>query len=404
MFGSHLTARNYTAIIIAAGAFFICATMGIRQSFGLFLLPYTSELGIGRDTFSFAIALQNIIWGLASPLFGALADRRGPVPAVALGGLLYTTGLLIMASADSGFALGLAQMFVGGGMAGAGFSVVLGTVGKVTRPEKRSFALAIVTAAGSFGQFAIVPLAQLGIDLFDMRGGILLLTVFAALIIAAAPLLRLPPDAVRARAGDANSEVLKIALTSKSYVLLFCGFFVCGFQVVFVSTHLPAYVSDAGLPGSAAATALALIGLFNIFGTLVCGWVGDRMPKKDALAIFYLLRSLVIVLFLLLPLTPATVAVFGAAIGFLWLGTVPLTSGLVAVFYGPRHLSMLYGVIFVSHQLGSFLGAWLGGVLFELSGSYDIVWYIAIALGVAAAVLHYPIQEKADARYAARYA
>ena len=395
--------RDRAAIIIAAGAFFICITMGVRQSFGLFMLPYTGDLGIGRDSFALAIALQNIIWGFASPMFGALADRRGPVVAAALGGLLYTLGMLIMASAGSGWALGLAQMFVGGGMAGAGFSVVLGAVGKVATPEKRSISLAIVTAAGSFGQFALVPLAQLGIDGLGFRGGAVMLAAVAALLMLAAPLLRLPKDAPTSRRGDSNREVLKIAFASRSYVLLFLGFFVCGFQVVFVSTHLPAYVDDAGLPASAAATALALIGLFNIIGTLACGWAGDRMPKKDALAIFYVLRSLVIVGFLLAPITPFSVALFGAGIGFLWLGTVPLTSGLVAVFFGARHMSMLYGFVFLSHQAGSFLGAWLGGVLYEATGSYDVVWYISIALGLVAAALHYPIKERSDDRYAAQY-
>ena len=398
-----LSARERAAIVLAAGAFFICTTMGIRQSFGLFLLPYTTELGIGRDTFAFAIAMQNIVWGFASPLFGALADRRGPVIAATLGGALYTIGMLVMAAAGDGISLTLAQMLVGGGMAGAGFSVILGAVGKVATPEKRSFSLAIVTAAGSFGQFALVPLAQAGITAFDMRGGALLLAAVAFLMLVASPLLRLPADAPRARQGESSREVLKTALASRSYVLLFLGFFVCGFQVVFVSTHLPAYVADAGLPASAAATALALIGLFNILGTLACGWAGDRMPKKDALAIFYLLRSLVIVLFIIMPLTPFSVALFGAAIGFLWLGTVPLTSGLVAVFFGPRHMSMLYGVVFLSHQAGSFLGAWLGGVLYEAFDSYDIMWYLSILLGIVAALLHYPIHEKADARYGAQF-
>lgn len=400
---SSLSPRDRTAIIIAAGAFFICVTMGVRQSFGLFLVPFTNELEIGRDTFALAIALQNIAWGFASPMFGALADKRGPVVAAMLGGLLYTVGMLTMASAGSGVMLGIAQLLVGGGMAGAGFSVVLGAVGKVATPEKRSFSLAVVTAAGSFGQFALVPLAQIGIEAFEFRGSAIMLAAIAALLMFAAPLLRLPADAPRARASESATAVLNTALKSRSYVLLLLGFFVCGFQVVFVATHLPAYVADAGLPKSAASTALALIGLFNILGTLVCGWAGDRMKKKDALAIFYLLRSLVIVCFIFAPLTPFTVALFGAAIGFLWLGTVPLTSGLIAVFFGARHMSMLYGVVFVSHQFGSSLGAWLGGLLYEATGSYDVVWWLCIALGVAAAALHYPIHERADARYAAQY-
>lgn len=398
-----LSTKDKSVIILVTGAFFICVTMGIRQGFGLFLTPYTTELNIGRDTFAFAIAVQNILWGIASPLFGALADRRGPVVAAAIGGVLYTLGLLVMAAAGGSVTLTLGQILIGGGLAGAGFSVILGTVGKVVSPEKRSFSLAIVSAAGSFGQFALVPVVQWGIDEFGMRGGSILLAAIAALMIIAAPLLKLPADAPRARVGDSNNAVLKVAFTSRSYVLLFLGFFVCGFQLVFISTHLPAYLEDNGRPITDAVTALSYVGLFNIAGTLACGWVGDRMPKKDALSIFYLLRSLVIVIFLMMPLSSFSVALFGAAIGFLWLGTVPLTSSLIGVFFGPRHMAMLYGLVFFSHQAGSFLGAWLGGLLFEFTGSYDVVWYLCIALGIVAAALHFPIRERLDERYAAQF-
>ena len=394
-----LTGRERTTVILVVGAFFICATMGVRQSFGLFMSPYATELGIGRDSFSLAIALQNIVWGLASPLFGALADRRGPVMATLLGGVFYTIGLLLMAAAGSGGGLMLAQIMVGMGMAGAGFSVILGTVGKVVSPQRRSFALGLVSAAGSFGQFAIVPLAQLGIGWFDARGGVVLLAVIAFLMILCAPLLKLPPHAPRANKSDSGGAVLRAAFSTRSYVLLFFGFFVCGFQVVFIATHLPSYIKDAGLPVATAVAALSLIGLFNIFGTLFCGWVGDKMPKKDALSIFYLLRSLVILLFVLLPISSTSVVVFGAFIGFLWLGTVPLTSGLVAVFFGTKHMSMLYGGIFFSHQIGSFLGAWLGGLLYEWTGDYNVVWFLSIFLGVVAAALHYPITEAPDIRF-----
>ncbi|MDM5147254.1 MFS transporter [Candidatus Persebacteraceae bacterium Df01] len=399
-----LTGKDRVAVIIAVGAFFICVTMGVRQSFGLYLPIYTETLGIGRDTFSLAIGLQNIMWGIASPFFGALADRRGPTIAVTLGGVLFTLGMLLMAMAGGGGTLTLAQIFVGLGVAGAGFSVVLGTVGKIVPPKRRAFSLAIVTAAGSFGQFVIVPLAQMVIAALGARSSLLILGGVSFLIILCAPLFKLPTTVPRTQTSISSWTVLAYALRSHSYVLLLTGFFVCGFQVVFVATHLPAYAADAGLSPASAVTALAFIGLFNIIGTLTCGWLGDRIAKKDVLAIFYLLRAAVIAGFLIVPLTPFSLMVFGAAIGFLWLGTVPLTSGLVAVMFGARHLSMLYGFVFFSHQVGSFCGAWLGGLFYDWLGGYDVVWYLSIALGVLAAILHYPIRERADAAFFSQFA
>lgn len=390
-------------MILVVGAFFICTTMGVRQSFGLFLTPYTTDLNIGRDLFSLAIAAQNLLWGLMSPMFGALADRRGPVSAAAAGGLLYTGGVLLMAVAGGGGMLFAGQILIGMGLAGAGFSVILGTVGKVVSPRRRSMALGVVSAAGSFGQFALVPVAQWGMDSFGFRGGMMFLALFTFLMVAAAPLLKLPQSAPKAQTSESISAVLRAAFASRSYVLLCCGFFVCGFQVVFIATHMPAYVEDAGLPVSVTVTALALIGLFNMFGTVFFGWTGDVMPKKTTLTIFYLLRSLVIAIFLITPLTATSVIVFGAAIGFLWLGTVPLTSGLVAVICGTRHMSMLYGCVFVAHQLGSFFGALAGGVVYEAFGNYDLVWYAAIVLGIVAGLLHYPIKERADANFVRQF-
>ena len=399
-----LGSKDRVAIIIATGAFFICVTMGVRQSFGLYLPAYTESLGIGREVFAFAVGMQNLLWGIASPIFGSLSDRRGPVPAAMLGGILFTLGLLLMAYAPSGSMLIMAQLLAGAGVAGAGFSVILGAVGKMVSPQRRSLALGFVTAAGSFGQFAIVPIAQAAISVWDARMSVLLMAGLALLLVICAPLLRLPATVPRAAADSPGGQVLRCALGSRSYVLLFLGFFVCGLQVVFVATHLPAYLTDAGLPSSAAVTALALIGLFNIFGSLACGWVGDKMPKKNALAIFYLLRSLVMVIFLWLPLTPLSAAVFGAALGFLWLGTVPLTAGLVGVMFGARHLSMLYGFVFFSHQLGSFAGAWLGGLLYDRLGSYDMAWNLAIIMGVVAAAMHIPIRERLNDVFARRFA
>ena len=304
------------AIIIAVGAVYICITMGLRQGFGLYLAPFTEMLGISRGDFALAIAVQNIVWGLASPFFGMLADRRGPISAAALGGVFYFAGMLLMAGANSGNDLLLAQTLIGAGMAGAGFSVILGAVGKAAKPQRRSFALAIVTAAGSLGQFLLVPAAQFGLSAFGARDSLMALAFVAALLIVCAPLLKTPPGANKTIGSFSGSAVFTQAFLSRSYVLLSAGFFVCGFQVVFVATHLPAFVADAGLSPGAAATALALVGLFNIAGTMFCGWAGDRFSKKNALAIFYLARSAVIVLFLLAPPSDMAVMIFGAAIGF----------------------------------------------------------------------------------------
>lgn len=397
--------KDAAAVIIAAGAVYICITMGLRQGFGLYLAPYTEMLGIDRGDFALAIAMQNIVWGIASPVFGMLADKRGPVLAAALGGVFYFAGMLFMSAAASGGGLFAAQTLVGLGMAGAGFSVILGAVGKAAKPERRSISLAIVSAAGSLGQFVFVPLAQWSLTEWGARDSLLTLSFVAALMIFLAPLLKMKTPQGEAAAADfSGRKVLRMALSSRSYILLLLGFYVCGFQVVFVATHLPAYVSDAGLSAMAAANALALVGLFNIAGTMFCGWAGDRYSKKNSLAVFYMARSMVIVLFLLLPKSDASVMIFGAAIGFLWLGTVPLTSGLVAVFFGTRYMSMLYGMVFVSHQVGSAMGAYLGGALFDLTGSYNAVWFICIALGFVAAALHYPITEKADDAFARRFA
>ena len=411
---SRLSSGERAAIVVAAaGAALVTVTMGLRQSFGLFQLPYTEDLALGREVFSFAIAMQNLMWGLASPLFGAFADRRGPVPAAMAGALFYVAGLLAMAGATGAGGIVLAQMLVGMGMAGAGFSVVLGAVGKATPARRRSIALAFVTAGGSFGQFALVPVARIFIDTFGASGGLAAMAAIAALMLLFAPGLKLPASAPlagggRGGAGGSGSAggALGCALQSRDYVLLSLGFFVCGFQVVFVATHFPAYLKDMKMENAAeiAAWTLALVGLFNIVGTLACGWLGDRFPKKNVLTAFYLLRSAVMILFLALPLSPGTALMFGALIGLLWLGTVPLTSGLIAVFFGARHMSMLYGVTFLSHQAGSFLGAWLGGFFFDLTGDYDVVWTISIFLGAFAAAMHWPIRERQDARFAAAYA
>ena len=397
--------RNKTLVILFVGAIYICLTMGVRQSFGLYLKPFTGELGVmGVGAFSLAVGLQNIAWGLASPFFGIFADRRGPVMAVASGGALYVAGLLLMASATSGSGVVIGQLLIGVGIGGAGFSVILGMVGKVAPAKHRSTVLAVVTAAGSFGQFALVPLAQQLILSFGVRESLYGLAMIAIFMVILAPLLKLPENAPRATHNNRAPLALKQALSLRSYMLLTVGFFVCGFQLVFIATHLPQYVADNGISDQAAAWALSMVGLFNIIGTLACGWLGDKFPKKNVLSLFYLARSAVIILFLVIPISSTSVVVFGALIGLFWLGTVPLTSGLISVFFGVRYLSMLYGVTFLMHQLGSSLGAWMGGWFYSLWGNYDMMWTIAILLGFVAALLHYPIKEREDERFIRQFA
>lgn len=377
-------------------------TLGARQSFGLFMQPVGSELEISRDVFSFAIALQNLVWGLLSPVFGGLADRVGAAKVAFAGALLYMAGMVVMAYGDGGATISLGQGLIGTGTAGAGFSVALGAVGKATRPEHRSMALGIATAMGSFGQFAMIPIAGELIAGYGWRGALLFMTGALALMLPAAALLRSGPGELAPR-GEPQRAVARAALGNRSYMLLTAGFFVCGFQIVFIATHLPAFLADSGQEPWVAAAALSLVGLCNIVGTLFCGWVGGRRSKKDSLSALYFLRSVVILAFVMLPISPATALAFGALIGLLWLGTVPLTSGLVAVFFGARHMSMLYGIVFLSHQAGSATGAWLSGYLYEVTGDYSAAWWLAIALGLAAAAVHYPIRERADEGFRLRF-
>ena len=367
--------------------------MGIRHGFGLFLQPMTTDLGWGRESFAFALAIQNLLWGIMQPITGGIADRYGAGRVLVAGTLLYIAGLVLMALSKTPLAFGLsAGVLIGLGLSGTTFSIVFGVVGRAFPPEKRSMALGIVAAAGSFGQFAMLPVEQALITGFGWFDALLIIAGIAVLMMPlAAGLVESDRDGtVRQSAGEALRE----ALGNRSFLLLTTGFFVCGFQVVFIGVHLPAFLLDRGLSAQVGMTALALVGFFNIIGTYIGGWLGGKVSKKYVLSALYLGRSAVIAIFLLLPITPLSVYLFAAGIGLLWLATVPLTNGIVAQIFGVQYLSMLGGFVFLSHQIGSFLGVWLGGFAYDRTGSYDVVWLIAIALGVVAALVNLPIDDR----------
>lgn len=381
-------------IMILTGAVIVTLSMGVRQSFGLFLRPVGLDLEIDRQTFGLIIAAQNLLFGLIQPFVGAWADKHGAGKVAVGGALVYLAGLAVAATAANalGLMLGFGVM-VGLSMAGVTFVVVLGAVGRAVPPEKRTLAFGIVTAGGSFGQFLVVPAAQGLLDGLDWRITLFVLGGMVALIIPLALGVAGKPPAPSARDGLPLKAALKEALTNPSYALLNLGFFVCGFHVAFVGTHLPAYLRDMGLSGGVGAASLALIGLFNIAGSWLWGAWGSKASKKGLLTLLYALRAVAIAVFLLVPLSPASALIFAATFGFLWLGTVPLTNGLVAQIFGVRHLSALAGIVFLSHQVGAFLGAWLAGVAFDLTGSYTAIWIISIGLAVMAALANVPVRE-----------
>ena len=380
-------------VLVVCGALILLLGMGTRNSFGLFLQPMSLDLALPREVYSLAIAIQMIVWGVSQPIFGGLADRYGAGRIAVLGGLFYASGLLLMANASGPLDLhGGAGVLVGLGVSAAGFAVILGPVGRAFSPEKRSMALGIASAGGSTGQLFIAPIGAALLDSMGWAPALLVMAVIAALIIPLA--LGIKGRSTR-DSGSANSlrEALNEASRHSGYWLLCGGFFVCGFHVAFIATHLPPFLSDHNLPPMLAATAIAMIGFFNILGTITSGWLGGKFRQKHVLSYYYLARAIVIAGFLVFPVTQTSVLIFSGAIGFLWLGTVPLTSGLVAQVFGPRYLGALFGIVFFSHQIGGFLGAWLGGYMFDLTGSYDLVWFVAVGLGVLAAILHWPIAD-----------
>lgn len=389
--------RSATWLLIGA-SLILALSLGIRHGFGLFLSPMSAEFGWGREVFAFAIALQNLIWGLTQPFTGALADRFGAKRTVIVGGILYAIGLGCMGLADSPMSLSLsAGLLIGIGLSGTSFSVILGAVGRAVPMEKRSMAMGIAAAAGSFGQFAMLP-GTLG--LLSWLGWSVALMALGLLVALIVPLAAMIKDTPLPLTGQEQTlgEALREACSHSGFWLLSLGFFVCGFQVVFIGVHLPAYLVDQHLPALVGTTVLALVGLFNIFGTYIAGWLGGRMSKPRLLSALYLARAVVIVAFILTPLTVWSAYAFGVAMGLLWLSTVPLTNGTVATLFGVRNLSMLGGIVFLFHQLGAFLGGWMGGYLYDHTGSYDLVWQIAVVLSLLAAALNWPVREQPVAR------
>jgi len=398
--------RLSLAQVLIFGGLMVTLSMGIRHGFGLFNLPITMANGWGRETFALTIALQNLIWGAFQPITGALADRYGALKIMVMGGILYALGLAGMALSTDVLNFTVAGgLFIGLAQTATTYSVVYGVLGRNVSAQKRVWAMGITAAAGSFGQFLMIPTEQGLISSFGAQNALMLLALMASMMIPVAFMLREKEFTHVHHAEDQTIiEALKEALKNSSFQLLAFGYFVCGFQVVFIAVHLAPYLKDlssmypsVGAP-SVATTALALIGLFNIFGTYGAGILGQRIPKRYLLAGIYLSRSISIIAFISLPLSPMTTYVFASLMGFLWLATIPLTNGIVAQIFGVKHLSMLSGLVFFSHQMGSFCGAYFGGYLFDKTGSYTIVWQISIALGFIGFLVNLPIKERAVTR------
>lgn len=383
--------------VLAFGAAIVTLSMGIRHGFGLWLQPITQAQGWTRETFAFAIAIQNLSWGVFGIFAGMVADRFGAFRVIAGGAVLYALGLVGMALSPTGLLFTLtAGVLIGAAQAGTTYAVIYGVIGRNVSADKRSWAMGVAAAAGSFGQFLMVPTESFLITSLGWQTALLVLGGAVLLIVPLAMGLRegnLSGNASSALQDQSIGQAMREALKYPSFQLLMLGYFVCGFQVVFIGVHMPSYLKDKGLSPQVAGYALALIGLFNVFGTYIAGSLGQRIAKKKILATIYLSRAVVISIFLIAPLSPASVYIFSSVMGLLWLSTVPPTNAMVAQIFGIRHLSMLSGFVFFSHQIGSFMGVWLGGYLYDRTGSYDIVWYIAIALGVMAALVNLPVRE-----------
>lgn len=382
-------------IALICGSLILLLSLGIRHAFGLFLQPITVEQGWGRETFAFAIALQNLVWGASQPFTGLIADRFGARPVVAIGALLYAAGLWMMSqvAGEWTFTLG-AGVLIGLGLSGTTFPVIFGAISRLVAPAHRSLAMGITMSVGSFGQFAMLPLSLGLISNLEWQGALIALSVLSLAIFPLAMPIKHAPVPVQTGATEVRfQQALRDAFGTRDFWLLALGFFACGFQVVFIAVHLPAFLADEGIGGGVTTTVLALIGLVNIAGTYYAGLWGGRYRKPMLLSWIYLGRAVVIAAFILLPITTTSAYVFGALMGLFWLSTVPLTNGTVAAVWGVRHMSMLGGIVFFAHQLGSFAGGWMGGWLYDKTGSYDMAWAVAIGLSLVAAGLNWPIRE-----------
>jgi MFS family permease len=386
------------AVIVICGCLIAMLTFGLRSSFGFFMTPISQENVWGRDVFAFAIALQNLLWGIGQPFAGAIADRFGTVRVLSVGAILYGMGLAGMAYSSTPGMINLTGgALLGFGLAGCSFTLVIAAFGKLLPERWRSLSFGAGTAAGSFGQFLFSPTAVYFIDAFGWKNTLLVFGALVLLIIPLAWALATPPassSAVGTAAPQSLSHALSEAFRHPSFVLLTLGYFTCGFQLAFITTHMPAYLSDRGLSAEVGGWTIAVIGLFNIIGSLSSGWLGSRMPKRYILAFIYFMRAVAILAFISFPVTPVTSLVFGASMGLLWLSTVPPTSALVQIMFGARWLGTLVGFAFFSHQVGGFLGVWLGGLVYERTGSYDAVWWLAILFGILSALINLPIVEK----------
>lgn len=403
-----MSSRHVFTPILIAASLVLLISFAIRASFGVFQIPIANDLGWFRTEFSLAIAIQNLAWGIATPLFGAFAEKLGDRKAVVVGVLVYALGLALSSMASTATSHQLLEILVGVGIAGTGFGVILGVVGRAATDETRSLALGITTAAGSAGQIVGPPLTQYLLNattwqtVFLMYAGVILLALLAL------PFMKAPPKVSAQGLEQSLSKILNIAVRDPSYALIFIGFFSCGFQLAFVTAHFPAFVTEAcatidpngilakmGVRDTAdlGAVSIAVIGLFNIIGTVTAGALGGRYSKRLLLAWIYLGRTVLSAWFILMPMTPTTVLVFSAVMGSLWLATVPLTSGLVAYIYGLKYMGTLYGLVFLSHQIGSFVGVWLGGDFYDRFGSYEIVWWVGVGTGLLSAIVHLPVKE-----------